>query len=143
MSKIIPKFICKILNGQLEFNNLKKYQDYLRTLPENAELELVIKEKKSQRSLEQNAWYWGIALKTIFQESGYEQKKMHEILKAEFLTSFCEFKDKVYTVVRSTTDLNTTEFAEYMGNVQRFASMELGVYIPDPNEVDYSQLIYK
>ena len=143
MSKIIPKFICKILNGKLEFNNLKKYQDYLRTLPENAELELVIKEKKSQRSLEQNAWYWGIALKKIFQESGHEQKRMHEILKAEFLTSFYEFKDKVYTVVRSTTDLNTTEFAEYMGNVQRFASMELGVYIPDPNEVDYSQLIYK
>ncbi|MFA5080282.1 MAG: recombination protein NinB [Candidatus Paceibacterota bacterium] len=140
--KIIPKFICKLIGGKLEFTNRQKLINYLKSLPENIELELVIKKKTSQRSLEQNAWYWGIALKTILKEVGYSPKEMHEILKAEFLTSFWEFQGKAYTIVRSTTDLNTTEFSEYMGNVQRFASMEMGVYIPSPNEVDYSQLIY-
>lgn len=137
-----PKFICQIENGQLKYKNLQKFNDYLKTLPPAIDLELTLKKKRDQRSLEQNAWYWGVALKEIFKETGNEPEYMHEILKSEFLKAFYEFQGKVYTIVRSTADLNTKEFGEYMDKVQKWASLK-GIYIPDPNEVDYSELIYK
>jgi hypothetical protein len=140
---LTPKFTCKIKNGELEYKNPKRFYDYLKGLPTDKDLELVLKEKRTQRSLEQNAWYWGVALKLISEHTGYETKDIHEILKSEFLKDFYEFKGKVYPIIRSTSDLNTKEFSEFMGRVQRWAVMRLQVSIPDPNEVDYSNLIYQ
>jgi hypothetical protein len=38
--------------------------------------------------------------------------------------------------VRSTSDLSTIEFEEYCSKIRMWASKELGVYIPSPNEPD-------
>ena len=36
--------------------------------------------------------------------------------------------------LRSTTDLDTSEFEYYMKEIRQFASSELGIIIPEPNE---------
>lgn len=142
MNDITPKFSCQLKDGKLVYKNQQKFNDYLKSLPVATDLELILKKKRNQRSLEQNAWYWGVALKCIFEETGNEPKDMHEILKSEFLQSLYEFEGKVYTIIKSTADLNTKQFSEYMDKIQKWASLR-GIYIPDPNEVDYDELIYK
>ena len=38
-------------------------------------------------------------------------------------------------IIRSTTSLSTSEFMDFIAEIQQWTSEFLGVYIPDPNEV--------
>lgn len=59
---------------------------------------------------------------------------MHEALKFKFL----RVEKEGIESARSTTDLTTTEFEEYMNQIRIWALTELDVKIPLPNEVDFT-----
>jgi len=42
---------------------------------------------------------------------------------------------------RSTTQLDTKEFEEYMEKLRHFASVELACWIPEPNEENYDKYL--
>jgi len=107
---------------------------------------LEIKKFKSSRSLRQNAYYHGVVVQVLSDHTGEEPKMMHEILKAKFLSveapesaqTLSEFVEiPHFRIVRSTTDLNTKEFEEFMEEVRRWASMKLGCWIPEPHESEF------
>jgi len=86
--------------------------------------------KKQTRSQQQNAYMWGVVYDIISKDTGYTDKEVHALMGKEFLS----YDHLGETFIRSTTDLNTKGMEEYLEKVRRFASSELSIYIPLPNE---------
>ncbi len=90
------------------------------------------------RSLPQSKYYFGVVVKIISDELGYTREEVHEICKQMFLSEIIFLKTKKgvrqIRVPKSTTELKTVEFEEYLSSIRQWASMELGIYIPTPNE---------
>lgn len=136
---MIPKFHCKTVKGQLILNDKKAFDEYVQSLTDG-EYDLILKEKKSQRSLNQNSYYWGVPVKLISDHTGHTPNEVHELLKSMFLKKYLDVDTKegqqTFSIVRSTVSLNTKEMEEYLANIRMWASMDLGVVIPEPNEVE-------
>lgn len=98
-------------------------------------VQITIEERKKRRSNPQNAYYHGVVLKMIADFCGYrgedEIAGIHEELKRKFLPKIGNLN-----ITKSTSSLNTEEFSSFIENVRRWAAEELGIYIPDPNEVE-------
>lgn len=99
----------------------------------------ISKEKKS-RSNPQNRYYWGAVIPII--QSGLKdagiimtKEQTHDLLKYRFLLVEHITKDgEVIQGMGSTSTLTTSEFMDFMAQVQRWASEFLGITLPDPNE---------
>lgn len=103
------------------------------TLDPEKPLEVVVREHKSKRSLDQNALYWA-RVKVLGDHFGYHKDEMHEVLAHMFLAEKSVTWDAVEIPYRpSTTKLNTKEMAEYMHRIEHFAN-EHGVAIPYPED---------
>lgn len=123
----------------------------LEALPEDKSWRVVFEECKSERSLQQNKYLFGVAYKAIMEVTGYEKLDIHEqCLKEHFGTRLkrvpkChDFPDgyKEVPVRTTTTDeqgrrsvLSKTLFAEYVEFVKRWGAMA-GAYVPDPVSED-------
>lgn len=125
---MIPIFRAKVENGKLTGLPVK-YQSYLETL-EGKYVEVKVQKERSQRSLNQNAYYWGIVIDLLSQYTGYTPDEMHEICRYMFLK---KVNADGMEYVKSTATLNTAEFEEYLENIKQWAAM-LNIIIPDPNE---------
>lgn len=92
-----------------------------------------ITEKRVRRTISQNNLYW-LWLTCLSFETGNDRMKLHEYFKDEFLSaeSF-EMFGKVKSL-KSTTGLNTVQFKYLLDHVQRFASAELAIILPDPDD---------
>lgn len=93
---------------------------------------------KKWRSNSQNSYYWSVCVGLISEHTGFTPDETHEILKNRFLsepkTLQLKTKTQMVFVTRSTTELDTKSFEEYLSKIRIFASMELGIWIPEPNE---------
>lgn len=97
---------------------------------------ITIEEMKKTRSLNQNAFYWGVVLPYIvelFREHG-------DLITADEAHDFCRLNiGKLYkkggkgVLLQSTTRLNTMDFEVYLENIRIWAA-GFGVQIPLPNE---------
>ena len=100
---------------------------------EGRQIEVVVRPEKKQRSGQQNKYYHGVVVALIAEKMGEYPEATHESLKVHFLTD----NSGVLPKVKSTTDLTTVEFEEYLSKVRQFGAEFLDIYIPDPNEADY------
>jgi len=95
-----------------------------------------IERLKKKRSLMQNAYYWAVVIPVFAEYMGYSKSEyeiVHGILKEMFLRTI-ETKNNIeYARVKSTSELSTMEFMEFIQDLQRFGA-EQGLNIPDPNE---------
>lgn len=91
-----------------------------------------VSRKKKRRSLDQNEYYWGVVLNIVSKELGYQTDEMHEVFRYKFL------QDTIwdFEILRSTKDLSTTEFEDYLEEIRFYCNTELWIYIPLPNEPD-------
>lgn len=93
---------------------------------------------KKDRSNNQNRYYWGVVVNELSEHTGFTPDEVHEILKHKFLWKVLFVKAKSGTdkvlVGKSTAQLTTAEFENFMRDVRQWASIELGVWIPEPNE---------
>lgn len=105
------------------------------------EIEITIKAYRDTRSVQQNRYYWGVCLKLISESTGYTTDELHHIFKHKYLIDKERARELVDSLIenylppRSTTDLDTVEFNNYLEKIKNFASLELGVYIPEPDEI--------
>lgn len=93
---------------------------------------------RKNRSLEQNAYYWGVVLPTmqkhIFESRGdhYSCDDIHEYMRDKFLPKKAiTIKGKTVVVRPSTASLTTKKFAVYLEHVIHFAA-ESNIIIPAP-----------
>jgi len=128
---MIPIFHGKIDLGKLSLDTPGKYTSYLETL-EGKRIEVVVRKERSQRSNNQNAYYWGVVIPILGDYFGYNFEEMHDALKMKFLRhGACDLE-----TVKSTTKLNTAEFEDYLEKIRMWAITEYNVAVPMPNEAE-------
>ena len=141
-------------DGLVRSTRIIAVHEYLEDLPMNRTWRVLIEAAKSERSLQQNKYLFGVAYKLIGEHLGWEKQDIHEdCLKKHFGARLkkvppsreCPDGWKEVPVRTTTTDeegrrcvLGKMEFAEFVDFVQRYG-MEVGVYIPAPNEEPQGQ----
>jgi len=125
---MIPRFRTNIESGKMRLYNRPQFDKYLEGI--EGEYYLVLEKHRNRRSLNQNAYYWGVVIPMTGDKYGYLNKEMHEVWKYQFL----QVSDGKFTRVKSTTELDTMQFMEYVDKIKALAATD-GLYIPDPNEV--------
>ena len=100
---------------------------------------VTIEPVKSVRSLEQNAYLWGVCYRTILEEGdlanqGWRAEDLHEDFLGEcFGWERLEgFGRKRLRPVRRSSKMSKVEFSDYLMVVHQKAA-ELGIVIPDPD----------
>lgn len=112
-------------------------------------IEITIKKRKRKRSNPQNAYYWSVVIPMLidgFVEIGNHglqsgnpehQNMMHEQMKRLHLDNGIEIRDADGVMTKlpsSTKNCSTSEFMEYIQDIQMWAAKCLSISIPDPNE---------
>ena len=104
---------------------------------EGQEVEVVVRKKKKHRSGAQNKYYWGIVIDIISGATGFTPQEAHDAMRFKFLNDLTR-TDRIRAAelprIKSTADLTTVEFLDYIAQIQQWASEFLDCYIPDPNE---------
>lgn len=125
LDELIPK---------LKWANLKAFTDFLLANASYKGLWVVsIEKEKQKRSLNANAYLWGVVYKIISKHTGHTEQELHEIYSRMFLKPiFITYKDKEIKLPSGTSELSKLEFIEYTDKViAEGASM--GIEIPPPN----------
>lgn len=106
------------------------------TCPALAGCEVVIRERKAQRSNSQNAWLWGVALPLIAEHCGYDEHE-HEDLHYDLLSERFgkhETPSGLTLPTQTTRTMTTAQFSDYMEWLVRFAAQKFGVAVPLPGD---------
>ena len=135
MKDFVPIFEGKIKNGKLILREKKGFRIWLDGL-EGQEVQAIIRRPQRIRSQNENKYYWGIVVEMISNETGQDKETIHNVLKDLFLKERIFLKNKEYEVIKSTAELTTIQFEEFLRQCRQWASMELGIYVPEPNEIE-------
>ena len=90
-----------------------------------------IKPFKNDRTILQNRYLRGWIYTPIAEYSGNTPEEVHSIMGIQFLKAKTSSWKAEY--VRSTTSLNTAEFAEYTEKIRNWMAT-FGLYLPTPEE---------
>jgi hypothetical protein len=138
-------------SGDLERSrHIGRVCQYLESLELDHAWRVSVEERKSERSMQQNRYLFGVAYVLISAATGYEKDDIHSsLLGKHFGTKLkrvpkSKYNREGFTEVplrTTTTDehgrrsvLGKTDFAEYVAFVQRFAAENLNLVIPDPDQ---------
>ena len=127
-----PVFFGNVENGKLTLDTPDLYEMYLGTL--NGRVRVDIGSHRKNRSLEQNAYYWGVCLTLASDNLGYTTEELHDTFKAMFLKDRIIRQGRWLEIVRSTSNLDTKEMTNYIENVRRELA-QLGIFVPSPKEL--------
>ena len=100
---------------------------------------------RGQRSSQANRYYWGVLVASFFsflQSQDYQitsKEDAHSLLKCRFLK--CDVFDPVTGEVvgeriRSTTELDTAEFARYVDACRQWLLEFFSITVPDPSRAE-------
>lgn len=129
-------YYCKVTpSGEFEGLPTRKFRKEVAQLFGGRSIEITVTKKKKKRSVRQNSYYW-LLVTMISDHTGFTKEEVHAILKQRFLKveRVNEVTGAIYEYVRSTTELSTVEYEDYLEDVRRFASEEFGIYLPEPQE---------
>lgn len=114
--------------------------EHIRALPER-EYRVTIIPWRERRSDRQNRYYWPaivVPFGDYLRQSKphFTDEMAHEVLKRLFLetTIIDEITGQPFTYVRSTTELDTAEFSEYVDQCAAMLATDCGLRIRAPGE---------
>jgi hypothetical protein len=129
-----PVFRGRIEHGRIRLERREDFAGLIARL-DGREIDLILRKHRNVRSLSQNAYYWGVVIPLLAEHIGDDTEAVHRALGNEFLQRHIEVETqaswKRLTTVRSTADLDTAEFTEYIEQCRRLGA-EMGVVIPSP-----------
>jgi hypothetical protein len=132
--------ISAVSNGTLNRNkNLIK--DAIASF-EGKNIEITIEKAKKKRSNPQNSYFHGVVLPIVYQclkDAGHTLSLLDvkEMLKLKFLkvsVMINEDTGEVLERIKNTSELTTSDFMDFIAEIQIFVSEYFDVQIPDPNE---------
>jgi hypothetical protein len=123
-------------SSKLDKERLYNVLKGLKSIPYLIELRV----NRNNRSIPQNKFYWGVVINILSNHTGFEPEEVHEVLRAKFLKYRTVVFEEEIEVTKSTKNLDTKEFEEYLEKIRMFAAQELDVQIPLPNEVIETKL---
>mgnify|MGYP001564807091 FL=1 len=132
---LTPVFHGTVTKGRLIYDEPERRLVWLAKL-EGKRFEESVRRERSQRSLQQNRYYWGVVIEILLTYfEGYTKNELHEALKYKFLSTH-EEDSRGLVKIGSTASLSTVGFVKYINEVVRWAAEEK-IFIPDPGQVDY------
>ena len=140
MKQPVPKFTGHIEAGRLNLIGYHRIalDRYLQTFKNKTKVDVVIRKHRSQRTNDQNNYYWGVVVKILGDHFGYDPEDMHTELKRLF--NHVKSKIDGQVIGGTTTKMNTVEFFQdedsYIERICRWAAVEHQVYIPPPQKVE-------
>ena len=117
----------------------EKVLEYVSKLPDK-QYNVTVNLHRQTRSCPQNRLYW-MWINCISRETGNDPADLHEYFGDKWLQKI-EVKMFDGFIVRksqSTTTLNTAEFTAYLDKIQIFASSELGIVLPNPEDLVFAE----
>lgn len=126
------KHLATITNGKVAFDNPAQWAvDCAKMEGKRVEVDLHL--YFPCRSDAQNRYYQGIVIPILMTYTGYSKDEMHEIIKQKFFSREITIKGEKF-LLTSTKTATTQEWEEKMSRIREWASLEIGAYIPLPNE---------
>lgn len=109
---------------------------------EGADVLITLENPKKKRSNPQNAFYYGVVIPIVqncLRNAGYvmTNEATHDLIKLKFLKEVIltnEDTGEVIERVKSTTELSTSQFMDFVAEIRQFTNEYFGVDIPEPNE---------
>jgi hypothetical protein len=109
---------------------------------EGQDITITLQKSKKRRSNPQNSFYHGVCvviMQQCLKDAGYLMtlEQTHEMLKLRFLKESILVNEQTAEYIeriKSTTELSTIEFMEYILDIQKFAIEYFNTEIPDPNQ---------
>lgn len=134
------QFLAKVKDGGLKVSRRSDFVDVLNSF-EGKDIVITIDKKKNERSLQQNAYYWGVLIPIVqaaLKDAGMKMSKeeTHELLKFKFLQveKVNESTGEILKFLGSSAELTTTGFMEFIADIQQWSAEYLNTQIPSPNE---------
>ena len=132
MRPLPAQFEGYIKDGKLKLHSKEHFQKVVARMA--GQVMVSIESMRSQRTLDQNAWYWSQVLPLIAEFTGHTAEELHEIYKRMFLPKrVVKYKNKEIVMAGTTTNQSISEFGEYLERILAEAS-ELGVVVPEPRK---------
>ena len=122
-----------IKDGRLVLDNEHHFKGYISLYEDTPKVRIIVEKERGTRTKQQNRYYWGIVLSLIAEHMGERPEDLHEILKSKYLRRKRVWRGGEITILRSTADLTSDEFGEYIDQCIQEGS-ELGVVIPMPDK---------
>jgi len=115
-----------------------KILEYITKLPDK-QYDITVNIHRQTRSIPQNKLYW-LWINAISKDTGNDPADLHLYFGEKWLPkdSYLIFGE-VNLRPLSTTKLNTAEFTAYLDKIQIFASAELGIVLPQPDDLVFEQ----
>lgn len=128
-TKVVPIHKGIVKNGVLKLIARDKFNTWLQCL--SGEVELTVKPPIKHRSSPENRYYWSVIIQMISDETGASPEDVHQEMKRMFL----RVGGEKIPITKSTTELSTTEFEDYVSKIRMWAASFLNLTIPLPNEI--------
>ena len=117
-----------------------KVKEYLDKLPDK-KFVVEIKRAKEIRSMSSNRLYW-LWLNCIQAETGNLKEDLHDYFAEKYLPRVTTiFMENEIEKPISTTKLDSKKFGQYLERVQQFANIELGVILPNPEDMVFNEFV--
>jgi len=142
------RYIFQIENGVGRIINRNGFDKDVQDI-QNGKWILTLKKYQKSRTTAQNSYYHAVVVPSVrdglidlgFAKHSLSLETVHEMLKQKFLQEDMANEDGVYiSITKSTTELSTTDFMNYIDEIQRWANEFLNIVIPNPGE--QSQINY-
>jgi hypothetical protein len=114
------------------------YQYQINKFKDGEQVTLEVHNRKPKRTLAQNAYYWGVYLPKVAEETGEKDlDRLHELFKGKFLTQgVVEVLGEKVRMKKSTTELSIGDFTEYIMAIET----DTGVKAPPTENYDLPPL---
>lgn len=135
MSHLVMRHLIQAKDGHIVPYDLDAFKSTLRKL-DGKDLFCVLESIYKQRSLQENRYLFGVVIKILREETedfgGWDAHEVYRWLEWKFLNDY-PGKPEPWKLIK---ELSTVNFEELMDRVREWASVELGCYIPLPNECE-------
>ena len=133
-------FYGKTIDGKPKIARRSELEEVLQSF-DGKEFQITVEKKKKSRSLNQNSYYWGVVIPSVragLHDLGMKlsRQEVHELLKLKFLKKeiINEKTGEVFEYIGGSSELTTTEFMDFIAELQQWSAEYLNVVIPSPNE---------
>ena len=116
------KFSGIVKNGKYEPDNPVAFVVHVKSM-EGKKVNVIMNlwREFKPRSNNENSYFHGVVLPILSELTGYTEDEMKAVVKFKFK-------------IQHTSTLSTAEFEDFMSKIRSWASIELGCYVPEPNE---------
>lgn len=130
-----PLFYGSVVDGKLRWQNKRAVMEHVWS-HDGHEVEVTIKRRRSQRSVDQNAYLHACVFGPLGEELGYTMSEMKLLILGE-VWGWKDVAGHRLPIKLHTSELSSAEASHLIDWVIPWALEQFNFRIPLPNEVDY------